>query len=121
MANHNDFGKEAEEKAVGFLKEKNYTILKRNWRFQKAEVDIIAKDESKNEIVIVEVKARINPMVEIETAITKKKKNLLVMAADEFINSNQIELETRFDLILIEKNNSNWEIEHIEDAFFAFE
>lgn len=121
MATHNDFGKEAEAKAVEFLEEKKYIILKRNWRFRMAEIDIIAKDESKNEIVIVEVKARINPMVEPDLAITKKKRNLLVMAADEFVVSNDIQLETRFDLIFIEKNKSEWKIEHIKDAFWAFE
>ena len=45
MAEHNDFGKLAEELAEQFLVEKNYKILAKNFRFQKAEVDIITEFE----------------------------------------------------------------------------
>lgn len=122
MAQHNEFGKEAEKRAAKFLEEKNYTILKQNWRFLKAEIDIIAKDLTSNQIVIVEVKARkFNPLVEPEEAVTKTKRNLLVRAADAYITENQIDLETRFDIISIHKSNSDWEIHHIENAFFSFE
>ncbi|KAF5274458.1 hypothetical protein FQR65_LT16995 [Abscondita terminalis] len=37
MAEHNDFGKLAEEQAVIFLKQNHYLILARNWYWQKAE------------------------------------------------------------------------------------
>lgn len=121
MAQHNEFGKEAERRACEFLKQKNYTILKKNWRYLKAEIDIIAQDPSKNEIVIVEVKARINPLIEPELAVTKKKRELLVMAANEYIVSNEIDLETRFDIISVEVKKSEWGFEHIENAFLAFE
>ena len=46
MAEHNDFGKLAEELAEQFLVEKNYKILAKNFRFQKAEVDIITRKEN---------------------------------------------------------------------------
>ena len=122
MAKHTDFGKEAEFRAAKFLKEKNYKILKKNWRFQKAEIDIIAEDPSTDEIVIVEVKARkSDPLVNPEEAITKGKRKLLVMAADAFLTQNEIEQETRFDVIFIYKSNSTWEIQHIENAFLSFE
>ena len=56
MADHNEFGKLAEELAEQFLVQKNYKILAKNFRYQKAEIDIIA--EFQNQIIIVEVKAR---------------------------------------------------------------
>ena len=56
MASHNDFGKQAEDLAVDFLERKNYRILARNYRYLKAEIDIIAIFD--NKIIIVEVKAR---------------------------------------------------------------
>lgn len=122
MAQHNEFGKEAEFRAAKFLEKKNYEILKRNWRFLKAEIDIIAKDLTTNQIVIVEVKARkANPLVEPELAVTKAKRKLLVQAADHFIISNEINLETRFDIIGIYKSDSAWIINHIENAFLCFE
>lgn len=122
MAQHNEFGKEAEKRAAKFLEDTNYIILKKNWRFLKAEIDIIAQDLTSNQIVIVEVKARkFNPLVEPEEAVTKTKRNLLVRAADAYTVENQIDLETRFDIISIYKSNSEWEINHIKNAFLSFE
>lgn len=122
MADHNLFGKQAENKAVDYLKEKGYQILKRNYRFLKAEIDIIAKDVAKNEIVIVEVKARkFNPLVEPEEAVKKAKKTLLIKAADEFITTNQIDLDTRFDIVSIQRSDKEWNIKHIKYAFYPYE
>ncbi len=122
MADHNEFGKEAEFRAAKFLEEKNYEILKRNFRYQKAEIDIIAQDMNRNQIVIVEVKARkFNPLVEPEVAVTKTKRRLLIMAADAFLTENEIVLETRFDIMSLFKSNSGWEIQHLENAFFVYE
>ena len=56
MAEHNELGKLGEELAVDFLIEKGYEILETNWRFQKAEVDIIAQKE--NILAVVEVKTK---------------------------------------------------------------
>lgn len=122
MAKHNEFGAMAEQKAVNFLKEIGYEVLKRNWRFLHAEIDIIATDPVADEIVIVEVKARgFTPLIDPEDAINNKKKRLLVKAADEFITTHAIESETRFDIITIEKAQPNWKINHIKDAFSPHE
>ena len=121
MADHIEFGIEAEKRAREFLQKKNYQIICTNYRYLKAEIDIIAKDLSKNEIVIVEVKARENPLIEPELAVNKKKRKLLIMAADDFICKNEIKLDTRFDIVSVEKSNNQWSFLHIEDAFLAFE
>lgn len=73
MAEHNFFGMEAEKRAAMFLEENHYKILRRNWRYLQMEIDIIAEDLSTKEIVIVEVKARTNPMVNPLDAIHSKK------------------------------------------------
>ena len=44
MARQQTIGNLGEEKATLFLQEIGYKILERNWRFSKAEIDIIAKD-----------------------------------------------------------------------------
>jgi len=122
MAKHYEFGKEAEIRAAKFLEEKNYEILKRSWRYLKAEIDIIAKDLNSNQIVIVEVKARnFNPLVEPEEAVTKTKRKLLIQAADQFIVQNETRLETRFDIISILKSGNDWKIRHIRNAFYIFD
>lgn len=122
MAEHNLFGQMAENEAARFLIAKNYKILERNWRFHKAEIDIIAIDPQTNQIVIAEVKARnINPLLEPEMAVNSKKRKLLISAANEYIVSNEIDLDCRFDIISIERKGEKWEIDHIENAFFSFE
>lgn len=122
MAKHNLFGQEAENRAAKFLEEKGYKIIERNWRFQKAEIDIIAIDTESSNLVIAEVKARnLNPLMEPEMAVNKKKRRLLIMAADHFIVSNKIDLDCRFDIISIEKTREEWVIDHIVNAFFSFE
>lgn len=121
MAEHNDFGKLAEDAACTFLESNCYDILERNYRFLKAEVDIIAKTE--NTLVIVEVKARSdNHFINPEDAVNKKKMRLLVAAADEYSQSLKEDLDVRFDIISVLKTKQNiLEIKHIKDAFQSYE
>jgi putative endonuclease len=117
MATHNDFGKQAEDWAVAFLEEKGYKILLRNYRYQKAEIDIIAEFE--NQIIIVEVKAReTDAFAEPQDAVNRKKIQMLTLGANHFLEENDIDLEVRFDIIsIISDRNSAPKIQHIEDAF----
>ena len=121
MADHNEFGKIAEDLAVDFLVKAKYKILSRNFRYLKAEVDIIAEFE--NQIIIVEVKARhTDAFLEPQEAVNKKKIKLLISAASYFIEENNIDKETRFDIISILPNKQKTlEITHIIDAFQSFE
>ena len=76
MADHNEFGKIAEDLAVDFLVKAEYKILARNFRYLKAEIDIIAEKE--NQIIIIEVKARnTDAFLEPQEAVNKKKIKLL--------------------------------------------
>ena len=52
-------------------------------------------------------------------AVTKAKQKLIITVADYYIQSKQIELDTRFDIISIVYNSFRTKIEHIEDAFSA--
>jgi putative endonuclease len=116
MAAHNDFGNLGEELAVEYLTGKGYKILERNWRNIHKEIDIIAKDGE--ELVIVEVKARQNDEYgEPDIAVTKKKQRMLIAAANTYIFKNQMDVETRFDIISIIFKNGEPVIEHIKDAF----
>lgn len=121
MADHNEFGKIAEELAVKFLEEKNYKILARNYRYLKAEIDIIT--EFGDEIIIVEVKARhTDAFIEPQEAVNKKKIKLLVTAADAFLQEKNIEKEVRFDIISVLPNqNGVFQISHFPNAFEAID
>ena len=121
MASHNDFGKQAEDLAVDFLERKNYRILARNYRYLKAEIDIIAIFD--NKIIIVEVKARATDAFMLpQEAINKKKIRLIVSAANQFSEEYKENLEARFDVISVLPNEiGQLEITHIEEAFHAWD
>ena len=119
MAEHNDLGKLGEELAVAFLKKAGYEILETNWVFQKAEIDIIAKKA--DVLAIVEVKTRSTADFGLPQDFVKPKKiQLLVKAVNEYIISNDLDTEARFDIIAVQKNGDNYDIEHLEDAFYHF-
>lgn len=121
MADHNELGKTAEDLAVTYLQKNGYTILVRNFRFQKAEIDIIA--EKDNLIIIVEVKARSTDVFMLpQEAVTKTKIKLLVSAANHFMEEFNKDQEVRFDIIsVLPDAEKNLIIEHITDAFEAFD
>ena len=120
MAKHYDFGKEAEEIARIFLIENNYEILTKNYYAQKAEIDIIAKEN--NVLIICEVKARSNTFFsEPEMAVTKSKQKRMILAANDYIEKNQLDMEVRFDILALTKINNQWNIKHLPDAFNTLE
>lgn len=119
MAQHNKLGKKGEDLAVEHLIKNGYTIAERNYRFDKAEVDIIAKKA--DILAIIEVKTRSttdfgNP----QDFVKPKKIKLLVTAIDEYVISKNLNVEVRFDIIAIVKTNQKFDLEHIEDAFLFF-
>ncbi|KOY51574.1 YraN family protein [Polaribacter dokdonensis] len=119
MAQHNELGKKGEQLAIDFLINNEYTILEKNYRYLKAEVDIIAqKDDT---LVAVEVKTRTsayfgNP----QDFVNPKKIKLLTSAIDFYVNNNDLDVEVRFDIIAIITNKKETKIEHLKDAFLHF-
>jgi len=119
MAKHNELGKKGEQLAVDFLLHQNYIIIERNYRFDRAEVDIMAQKEAI--LAIIEVKTRStkdfgNP----QDFVKPKQIKNLVKAVDEYIDENDLDLEVRFDIIAIVKEKNGYEIEHLENAFYHF-
>ncbi|MGI6478566.1 MAG: YraN family protein [Salinivirgaceae bacterium] len=115
MAEHNDLGKYGEELALKYLRNAGFQIRCTNWRFRKYEVDIIAVKD--NTLVFVEVKTRTpSPISTPEDSMTRAKQKQLINAADTYIKANDIEMESRIDLISIYvKGNKHW-IKHYENA-----
>ena len=112
-------GREGEQIACELLLKKGYTILHRNFRFRKAEIDIIAFRDDK--VVFVEVKSRTSKWIEnLAELVSPKQRKLLVLAADHYLDSKAISYEARFDIITLFKDGNGLEIEHLEDAFYHF-
>lgn len=119
MASHNELGTIGEELAIEFLEKNSYKILEKNWRFKKAEVDIIAL---KNDILaVVEVKTRTSTYFgDPQDFVNHKKIKLLVEAVNEYVTTRDLDVEVRFDIIAIVKNQKELKINHFEDAFLHF-
>ncbi len=120
MARNLEIGKQGEELAVQYLLGRNWTILERNWRSGHREVDIIA--ETGDEVIIVEVKARKRLGAErLEEHITRQKQKSLIRSAEAYLKLKQLDKEVRFDVILLTGEPGDFRLEHIEDAFSAWE
>ena len=119
MAYHNELGKQGEDLAVAYLLKQGYEILERNFFFHKAEIDIIARKGAM--LVIVEVKTRNSSFFgDPQSFVSKSKVKSLVKAANEYVQRHELDLEVRFDIVAVLKNNTIERIEHFEDAFYYF-
>ena len=119
MAEHNELGKLGEELAVEFLRKEGYRILETNWTFQKAEIDILAQKE--NILAVVEVKTRSSLDFGLPQDFVKPKKiQLLVKPVDAFVSERDLDIQVRFDIIAVHKEDKSFVIEHLIDAFYHF-
>jgi len=121
MSRHNELGRFGEEKAVVYLEEKGYEILHRNYRFGRAEVDIIAKLD--DTIVFMEVKTRSNYVFGFpEESVGNTKRKMMGKAAAAYFYETKSNSALRFDVLAIFKSKDDkWFYKHFEDAFFFYE
>lgn len=116
MALHNILGRQGEDLAVDFLREKGLQILDRNWKLGDLEIDIVAKQA--DEVVFIEVKTRSsltwgNP----EDAVDELRKRRMTAAANAYLKFKRLDNPFRFDIIAIVLNAYERQINHIENAF----
>lgn len=113
--NNRQIGNEYEDRAVLYLEQNGYEILKRNYRNRIGEIDIIAKDID-NTIVYIEVKyRRSNRMGNSLEAVNYRKQQIISRVAlfHQASLKNREHYKYRFDVIGIDKDN----ITHIKNAF----
>ena len=119
MSEHYELGKKGEKLAVDYLTKEGYKIEERNWRFQKAEIDIIASKQQT--IISVEVKTRSSKdFGKPQDFVNSKKIQLMVLAMNEYVLMKNLDIEVRFDIIAITKIKEEFDINHIKDAFLYF-
>ncbi|HUH25801.1 MAG TPA: YraN family protein [Flavobacterium sp.] len=118
MATHNDIGKQGEQLAKDFLSKNGYEILDCNYRYRKAEIDIIAQ---KGKILaIVEVKTRTSTDYGTpESFVHKKKINLILEATNAYVEEKNLDLEISLDIVSVVLGKEI-QIEHIENAYYFF-
>jgi len=116
LNNNQYLGKTGEKLSVDFLIGKRFKIQNRNWRYKKAEIDIIAS--KKNILIFIEVNTRKSDYFSRpEDAITSKKIELHQEAAESYLEQNYLENEIRFDVISIIHNKNKTKIEHFINTF----
>lgn len=111
-----ELGVFGEQLAFQFLKDRNYQVLARNYRFGHLEADLICQHNGK--LIVVEVKTRQTAEIgEPWRAVTRSKQRQIIKVANDYIISENIHMDTQFDIVSIVHNNFRTDIEHIEDAF----
>ncbi len=112
------FGNWGESIAARYLEEKGFTILERNYRAERGEIDLICREG--NTIVFVEVKARRSDRYgPPEESITRSKQRQLYKVAQAYIQAHpELETDFRFDVIAIDGTPQHHEIRHYPNAFF---
>lgn len=119
-------GDRGEDAAAAYLEATGYRILDRNYRYERAEVDLVCYDpgaeDERGEIVFVEVKTRTGMGFGApEEAVTDEKQAHVVHAAKAYLYERQLEgAPVRFDVVSILLNQDNApDIEHFRNAFWA--
>lgn len=116
MATHNDMGKWGEDLAEAYLERRGYTIVERDWKSGRRDIDIIALDN--DVVVFVEVKTRRNRLFgEPEDAIDYRKRQNLQQAINHYVKFRNIRQEIRFDIIsVVGTIGTEPDIQHIQDV-----
>ena len=100
MPPHIELGKKGEELAAGWLTGKGYTILHRNWRHGRYEVDIIAARQAV--IHIIEVKCRQSTAYgRPEASVSRKKIGHLLQAASAWLYRYPGHTRVQYDVLAI--------------------
>ena len=107
MSNNSNIilGKEGEAAALGFLVDKGFHLLHKNWRHNKSEIDLVVKKE--NKVVFVEVKTRKNNLHSITDLVSLPQQKRILNAANAYIKKYCLDEEIRFDLIEVEIPNKS--------------
>lgn len=120
--NRRRVGDRGEALALGYLVEKGYAPVERNYRTQRGEIDLILNDG--NTLVFVEVKLRRgtgfgDPL----EAVTSRKQARIRLIAEQYLAEKGENFADGFDAIrfdvigILLTRSGNPEVRHVEDAF----
>lgn len=116
MYQRHEIGRIGEEVSVKYLEQKNYKIVERNFECTQGEIDIIAFDLYKKELVFIEVKTRTNLQYgNPAEAVDQTKQKHIYKSAQYYIYTKKIENEfIRIDVIEIYILKNKYKINHIK-------
>jgi putative endonuclease len=107
-------GREGERRAARYLEEQGFRILARNWRAQRAELDLVA--EKDGILCFVEVRSRgAGARVGALESVDARKRANLAAAAQAFLRRHRLwDRRARFDVVAIDAAGR---VTHVESAF----
>ncbi len=112
--NHSAEGRKGESVAAEYLEAAGYTVLARNYRSRRGEIDLVVLEGES--IIFVEVKAwRSLGMQDIGLALDARKQGRIIETAKFFLSQNREYngRRVRFDLVFIGPEG----IRHLASAF----
>ena len=115
-------GNKGEDIAAEYLINEGYEILARNWRWKRAEVDIIARKN--NCLIMAEVKTRTYTYFGTpDNFVTNQKEKMLLEAGYQYAEEINHEWTVQVDIIaIVLKEDGGHTLQHFEDVYFpAFE
>ncbi len=109
-----------EDYAARLIARKGYTVLERNYRTRRGEIDIIAR--KRGILAFIEVKTRRQEdWAGPAAAVTRQKQRRLILAACQYLQSHPGDLQPRFDVIALTTAGEGAfrvvSAEHLEGAF----
>ena len=108
-------GRQGENEALKYLTNLRYKLLKRNYRAERCEIDLVMLDGET--VVFIEVKARATTRYGLgREAVNKLKQQNILRAARHYLKENTLfDAPVRFDVL--EVLLPSVQIEHIKNAF----
>lgn len=119
MYQKHEIGRWGEEKACEYLTQEGYDVLERNFSCSQGEIDIVAWEAKKKELVFIEVKTRTNRNYGSPIdAVNQPKQKHIYWAAQYYVYLHQIkETNIRFDVLEIYVRNLKAKVRHIKQIF----
>ncbi|MGO9480911.1 MAG: YraN family protein [Candidatus Kryptoniota bacterium] len=110
-------GAKGEQLASEFLKRNGFEVMERNFRYERGEIDIIAKKGSM--ITFCEVKTRTSSAYGGgENAVNYRKQQQIRKVAEGYIAARELgDCDFRFDVVVVELKQNSTRIRIIENAF----
>lgn len=111
-------GREGEDQAARYLQQLGCTVVARNFRTRRGEIDLIVRDQGV--LVFVEIKTcSSDAFGRPESWVTPRKQRRVADAALTWIHQNHCEdQDCRFDVIAIDLRRAEGGLQHIRNAFW---
>lgn len=117
LPKHLRTGRHGEDLALEWLQGRGYTLLYRNWRHGRDELDLVLRHG--RFLVVVEVKTRSSDRWgDPEWAVDRNKQRKLMRCASALLHTLPDDPELRFDVLGITLHAAGPEILHIPNAFY---